>query len=281
MSHGEPQPPCRDVGQKKRKFVAAFVAPQKPPRMPIDLSKLVLDVGEHQMPKGVAAMFAHHDAIFAFDVETHTMVPKAKRLADLRSDTTFSDEFFNQLRVIQIGWAVGKANEDVPVVFEHLVRPNGFEITPDAALKHGIGNRYAEENGRPIADVILDFFEAATVAHRQGAIFTSFNFDFDAGMIRSELKRLKLHEEAEQWGKFIANKADTMDKRIGKWVMSFTTGGDKGFLSLNETAKALVPAKELVLCEDRHQAGADARLHWFLYRNLSQRAARTENCFNN
>ena len=279
MSRGEPLPPCCDARTKKRKFVATFVAPQKPPRLPFDLSKLVLDVGEHQVPKDVAAMFVPHNAIFAFDVETHDMVPKAKRLEDLRSDTSFSNEFFNRLRVVQVGWAVGKANDDVPVVFEHLVRPNGFEITPEAALKHGIGNRYAEENGRPIADVILDFFEAATVAHRQGALFTSFNFDFDAGMIRSELKRANLDEEAEQWDKFIANKADTMDKKIGKWVMSFTTGGDKGFLNLDETAKALVPEKELALCKERHQAGADARLHWFLCRNLSQRAARTENRF--
>ena len=62
-----------------------------------------------------------------------------------------------------------------------------------------------------------------------------------------------------------------MDKRIGKWVTSFTTGGDKGFLNLDETARAIVPAEEIELCKDRHQAGADARLHWFLCRCVSRR----------
>ena len=279
MSSGEPQPPCSDAVLKKRKFVTAFAAPQKPRRVPLDLSKLVLDIGERQVPKNVAAMFVPHETIFAFDVETHDLVPKAKRLEDLRFDTSFSDEFFHRLRVVQVGWATGKTSDAIPDVSEHLARPNGFEITPEATLKHGIGNRYAEENGRPIADVILDFFAAAAAAHRQGALFTSFNFDFDAGMIRSELKRAGLHDEAEQWDKFIAKRVDTMDKNIGKWVVSFTTGGDKGFLSLDETAKALVPEKELALCKERHQAGADARLHWFLCRNLSQRAAGTKNNF--
>ena len=99
-------------------------------------------------------------------------------------------------------------------------------------------------------------------------------------MIRSELKRAGLHDETAQCDKFIANRVGAMDKNIDKLVASCNTGGVKGFLSLNGAAKALVPEKELALRKERHQAGADPRLHWFLCKDVSQRAAGTKNNFN-
>ena len=218
-------------------------------------------------------MLTPHEEIFAFDVAIHDEVPKHRRVEDLDQNHMFSNEFFGALHVVQVGWANGKVCDKLPAVVERLVRPDGFVIAQAAAHRHKITQAQAAANGSPIADVLTQLFCAARAAHIRGALFTSFNADFDTGMVRSELRRAGFYAEAHEWDVFTANRLDTMDHRIGKWVMSFTLGGDKGLLTLGETAAALVPADEVSLCKARHQAGADAQLHWFLCKSLLQRVA--------
>lgn len=79
--------------------------------------------------------------------------------------------------------------------FNLLVRPDGWESTPEALAVHGITTEHANANGVPeylVVRVLLDLWRAADVrvGHAES---------FDARMMRIALKRFASDEIADQW----------------------------------------------------------------------------------
>jgi len=65
------------------------------------------------------------------------------------------------------------------------VKPNGWKMEPGATKVNGLTDQFLAANGLPIGQV-LDFYERAIT---EGHIFCAFNIQFDAKIMRGELRR--------------------------------------------------------------------------------------------
>lgn len=91
----------------------------------------------------------------------------------------------NWPRVVQLAWvtcdAAGKPGE----AKTRLIRPDGFEIAPAAALVHGISTKYATEHGVPLRPVLDDFAGAVESAE----VVVAHNVAFDSRVVGAEFVR--------------------------------------------------------------------------------------------
>lgn len=88
-------------------------------------------------------------------------------------------------RLVQLAWA---RIEDDRITARHatLIRPDGFQIPPEATRIHWISTKQAEQTGITIT-AAFDAFEAAC----EGAeSLIAHNLNFDLGVLKSEALRL-------------------------------------------------------------------------------------------
>jgi DNA polymerase III epsilon subunit-like protein len=111
-----------------------------------------------------------------FDTET----------ADLprRWDAPYTDTR-NWPRVVQIAWIGGGSAEEASEPQVHLIKPEGFEISPGAYEQHGISTAYATQHGEPLRPVLERFVEDVGAAHA----LVAHNIDFDTNVVGAELVR--------------------------------------------------------------------------------------------
>lgn len=75
------------------------------------------------------------------------------------------------------------------------VLPQGWEVPPDITELTGITTAFLHENGVPVADVVKEFRDLVHPAE----LIVAHNSGFDKRMLRIEMKRLGLLEEADAW----------------------------------------------------------------------------------
>lgn len=111
-----------------------------------------------------------------FDTET-TGVPR-------NYNAPISDDK-NWPRLVQIGYIVMDGNKTV-YSHEDIVKPDGFEIPESVSKIHGITTERALQDGRPLADVLDEFFSWVNEADA----IVGHNVSFDVNIVGAEFYRL-------------------------------------------------------------------------------------------
>ena len=81
------------------------------------------------------------------DVETHELAPPNKKRGAIGKFGLFGADLGDtcaHLRLVQLGWTVGKLNDDTPCTKVRVVKPTGFVIDPAATAVHRITQELAE-----------------------------------------------------------------------------------------------------------------------------------------
>lgn len=123
--------------------------------------------------------------VMIFDTET-TGLP-----VDFKAPPTDLD---NWPRIIQIAYMVFDSSKTIKKPFlrvSTLVKPEGFEIPPDAQEIHGITTEIAEREGEPLEDVLNQF-----LTDYEGVnVLVAHNIDFDYPVLAAEMIRKGLRSK--------------------------------------------------------------------------------------
>ena len=120
-----------------------------------------------------------------FDTET-TGLPKR-----WKAPLTDSE---NWPRCIQIAWQVHADSGELLSHEDYLIQPDGYTVPYDAEQIHGISTALAEQQGRPLAEVLALFSTALGQADYVGG----HNVTFDLNIMGAEFLRLGDHNPLEQ-----------------------------------------------------------------------------------
>ncbi len=90
--------------------------------------------------------------------------------------------------LVQLAWARYDARGNAEEIRCHIVKPEGFRIPPDSTRIHGITHAHAVRVGRDLAEVLDEFLEAAEAPW---TALVAHNFDYDRGVVGSELVRMR------------------------------------------------------------------------------------------
>lgn len=114
-----------------------------------------------------------------FDTETSDLP------ADFRAPET---DVRNWPHVVQLGWISTDNEGTITDSQVHIIRPNGFHISPGSFAKHGISTEHATAHGADLVEVLPKFVEAA----RQAEIVVAHNMEFDRKVVGATFIRLGL-----------------------------------------------------------------------------------------
>ena len=178
------------------------------------------------------------------------------------------------LRVVQIGWAIGKATAKAPEVKSEIIKPEGFTIMERATGKHNISQDQAINQGKPIRDALQIMMHDILECCEQGGRIVAHHLDFDAGVISQELQRAGLMNYKDAFEREVRRGICTMDAEIVYWVramMDIREIPRNIPMKLIEMVKILIPnmiPNSSELRAGNHSAGADAHMHWMVCREL-------------
>jgi len=220
------------------------------------------------------------DLLIGFDIETHGWpeIQKEKgRIGKFGWYTLKEEHVLDFSRIVQIGWAIGRADTAAPVcVKTALVQPNGFKISEKATKFHGISHATAVQEGRSFSDVLCEFMADVSEAYSRGGRVVAHHLEFDAGVILQELARCGLHKLHDAWKRIAQEGFCTMDFEVGRWVLT-CSGSEVGpqsakhCLGLKNIVRYLLPER-FVMLDQHHDAGVDAQLTRLVYAALLERA---------
>ena len=111
-----------------------------------------------------------------FDTET-TGLPR-----DYNAPVTDLD---NWPRVVQLSWQLHAADGKLLSVQDHIIQPDGFTIPFNAEKVHGISTQRAQEEGKPLAEVLSYFNEDL----KKTQVVVGHNVDFDINITAAEFIR--------------------------------------------------------------------------------------------
>jgi DNA polymerase-3 subunit alpha len=111
-----------------------------------------------------------------FDTET-TGLPK-------RWDAPITD-VDNWPRAVQIAWQLHDQWGNLVEAKDYLIQPNGFDIPYDAESVHGISTALAQQDGAPLAQVLIEFNEALAKTN----FIVGQNLGFDVNIMGAEFIR--------------------------------------------------------------------------------------------
>lgn len=111
-----------------------------------------------------------------FDTET-TGIPKNYKAP--------ASDVSNWPRMVQLAWLLVDNQGVVVASAEHIIRPEGFTIPPDAACIHGITTELALKHGVALNQVLDEF--GARIADCSGLI--AHNISFDERIVGAEFLR--------------------------------------------------------------------------------------------
>lgn len=247
-------------------------------------------MGDGAVPPPSAATLAYFeepcDLWVAVDIETHELVPPSKDYfwvtGQYGHSCRIDADAISNLRVVQLGLCVGSfASHGPPRVTRHMVRPDGFSISAQAAAKHNITNNNAEAEGKPLREVLEFMLTEVLAVFQRGGRMCAHQLEFDAGVIAMELRRAGLGDKVDAWSQIASGGFCTMSPMVTKWACAvlFDQTGNDSFLGrarpvgLKDLVRALLPGSRNLL-ERHHDAGADAHMDWLVLRELYVRARR-------
>jgi DNA polymerase III subunit alpha len=111
-----------------------------------------------------------------FDTET-TGLP-------MRSNAPLED-LSNWPRVVQLAWQFHGLKGEILGVKNYIIKPEGFIIPYSAEKVHGISTAMAEAQGRPLKDVMSEFYADVELCK----ILIGHNIDFDLNIVAAEFLR--------------------------------------------------------------------------------------------
>ncbi|ACB80877.1 Exonuclease RNase T and DNA polymerase III [Methylorubrum populi BJ001] len=118
--------------------------------------------------------------ILTFDVETSGLIIRDRPLDDPA-----------QPRMVQLGFTVHTPDRRVVHSYSALIRPDGWEITPEAQRVHGFSTEDCGRWGVDSKVALLDLVSALKTAR----IAVAHNFANDAAIAQRELNILKAADE--------------------------------------------------------------------------------------
>jgi DNA polymerase-3 subunit epsilon len=92
----------------------------------------------------------------------------------------------NWPRLVQIAWMVFDRDGQAISSADHIIRPSGFTIPKGAEQIHGISTQKASDEGRPVEDVLEEFFQQIGKAK----YIVAHNMNFDEKIAGAEFFRL-------------------------------------------------------------------------------------------
>ncbi len=101
----------------------------------------------------------------------------------------------NWPRLVQIAWQCHDAHGKLLTAENHIIKPDGFTIPFNAEKVHGISTQIAQEEGKPLAEVLEKF--AIDIARSE--ILIGHNIQFDLNVTGAEFLRAKV--ETTLWDK--------------------------------------------------------------------------------
>ena len=231
-------------------------------------------------PADIAAKLEAATTLFAFDIETHALIPENLNVwvpGKHGFPARVGPLTINSLRVVQIGWAAGAIDCHTPETFLRYVKPEGFAIAADATLKHNIAQEFVDAAGEPLALVLTEMMNAVREWRARGGRLVAHQIEFDAGVIAAELERCGLNDLKTFWEQAVREGICTMDPAIAVWVREGMTDprDDKPIswntpLGLTLATQLLVPQSE-ELRRQHHSADKDAAMAWLFCRELVSR----------
>jgi DNA polymerase III epsilon subunit-like protein len=111
-----------------------------------------------------------------FDTET-TGLPK-----DYKAKITKVD---NWPRIVSLAFLLTDGSGEKVRESSYIIKPDGFEIPPEASAIHGITTVRAAAEGVPMAGAILSFLAAVSNA----AVLVAHNIDYDSCVLGAEIVR--------------------------------------------------------------------------------------------
>lgn len=159
-----------------------------------------------------------------------------------------------QPRIAEIGLLFVNDALEIEREYHAYIKPDGWEMTPEAGAVNGLTTEFLMENGIPILEA-LTVYSAAIV---EGRAVVAHNAQHDCKHTRGELRRAGLPDLFEE-----TRNVCTMRKANG---VILKAGGKKGWPSLKECRAFLN------LPEDRpHGAISDARDALAVFRFLREK----------
>ncbi len=97
-------------------------------------------------------------------------------------------EIENWPRLVQLAWICYDDRGEFIASQDVLVQPDGFIIPPEAARVHGITTAIAQENGKPVREVMEQFAEQVEAAN----VLVGHSISFDECIVGAEFERLRM-----------------------------------------------------------------------------------------
>ena len=225
-----------------------------------------------------AKLFSGVELLMAIDVETNVLVPKLSspprwQASIFGHEIRVEDEQLSHMRVVQIGWTVGKRGGGTPNTQSRLINPSGFVVDSLAADKHGITHAHAVENGVGASVALADMFADAAKVDADGGVICGHHLAFDGSLIGKEMQLLGLHNMFSSWVNIVQKGICTMAPDIGHWVRNMTGINDMPRsipMRLDDLIKTLLPEYKELLA-NHHDAGTDSHMHWLVASELLRR----------
>lgn len=171
------------------------------------------------------------DLFAALDTETNKL-PNYKLPADHP----------DQPRLAAVGLILLKPDLTFETEIEHFIKPDGWEMLPDATAVNGLTTEFLMANGIPIRDVL----ETYSGIIKSGRCIVAHNAQHDCKVMRGELRRAGMDDLFEQ-----TRNVCTMRKAMGHVIKA---DGKKGWPKLSDLcAHFSIPQPE------KHTALSDAR----------------------
>lgn len=102
-----------------------------------------------------------------------------------------ASEIDNWPRMVQLSWQV--YSDDRRMIAEHnyIIKPDGFDISPESSLIHGISTERAMREGVGLNFALVNFMSSILT---EGTIFVAHNISFDEKIVGAELIRSKFQK---------------------------------------------------------------------------------------
>ena len=123
--------------------------------------------------------------VLFFDTET-TGLPRKRGISALEDATIWPE-------LVTISWQIYDDRERVKKE-SYIVKPVGFKIPMESVKFHGVTTEFAEDNGKPLVDVLLHFAEDAKSCNW----IVAHNLEFDKNVVFHSFK-WRIFKDVEWW----------------------------------------------------------------------------------
>ena len=234
------------------------------------------------VPSHLSERLTQPSSIFAFDCETHDLIPGRTskwELGRFGIKAQVEECAVQHLRLVQLGWAYGDCTAHYPATDTCLIKPSGFVISSEASNIHKISHGAAVADGRRLRDALEQMLDQACKCCDGGGRVASHHLGFDAIIVFHELQRAGLGHLQDKWASLVRKGICTMDPDIACWVRGAAGLRDDGGNGISwsipiglKDMLSIVAPQHKNLFAGHHSADVDATMCWLICRELVKAA---------